>query len=125
MTVVGTSNPLAAMLNNAFSKFDKDSNGNLDSQEFTSFNEILKPGIAYDKDGKPLRDMSQDMDHDKNGEISQEEMITTGVLMPAELTDPSLKSMLNYLTLQDDPLAVQAAALLKEALDEEASAVSL
>jgi hypothetical protein len=125
MTAIATPNPLTAMLNNAFSKFDKDSNGNLDAQEFTSFNEILKPGIAYDKSGKPLRDMKQDMDHDKNGEISQDEMNSTGVLMPAELSDPSLKSMLNYLTLQDDPLAVQAAALLKKALDEEADAVAL
>lgn len=34
--------------------------------------------------------------------------------MPADLCDPSLKSMLDYLLLKADPVAIEAASLLKE-----------
>jgi Ca2+-binding EF-hand superfamily protein len=115
MTTIGNSNPLSGMLNNAFAKFDKDGDGKLNGEEFKKFNEILKPGIAVDETGAPTVDYSERMDHNSDGAISQEEMSTTGVLMPATLTDPSLKSMLNYLSQQTDPLALEAAAILREA----------
>jgi Ca2+-binding EF-hand superfamily protein len=115
MTTIGNSNPLSGMLNNAFAKFDKDGDGKLNGDEFKRFNEILNPGIAVDETGAPTVDYRERMDHNADGAISQEEMSTTGVLMPATLTDPSLKSMLYYLSLQTDPSAVEAAAILREA----------
>lgn len=106
------STPLSQMLNNAFAKFDRDGDGKLNADEFNEFNEILKPGIAIDDSGKPTINYNKRMDHDDDGMISQEEMNTTGLLMPADLCDPSLKSMLNYLRLKDDSLALEAAAIL-------------
>lgn len=48
MTTINNATPLSQMLNNAFEKFDKDRDGKLNSDEFKTFNEILKPGIATD-----------------------------------------------------------------------------
>ncbi len=101
-------------LPNAFGKFDKDGDGKLNSDEFKAFNEILKPGVATDEQGQPTVDYSERMDHDDAGLIGQDEMNTTGVLVPADLCDPSLKSMLDYLLLKADPLAIEAATLLKD-----------
>lgn len=75
------------MLNNAFGKFDKDGDGKLNSDEFKTLNEILKPGIATDEQGKPTVDYSERMDHDGDGLVSQDEMNTKGVLM---LADPMI-----------------------------------
>ena len=118
MTTINNASPLSQMLNNAFGKFDKDGDGKLNSDEFKTFNEILKPGIATDEQGKPTVDYSERMDHDSDGLVSQDEMNSTGLLMPADLCDPSLNSMLDYLLLKADPLAVEAASLLKEEADE-------
>lgn len=110
--------PLSQMLNNAFGKFERDGDGKLNSDEFTTFNEILKPGIDTDEQGKPTIDYSERMEHDGDRLIIQDEMNSKGVLMPADLGDPSLKSVLAYLLLKADPLAIEAAALLKNEGDK-------
>jgi Ca2+-binding EF-hand superfamily protein len=107
------------MLNKAFSKFDRDGDDKLSSEEFRNLNEILKPGIAVDKDDRPTVDYSKTMDFNSDGLITRDEMNSTGVLMPARLTDESLKMILNYLALKEDPSAIAAAAILKDALDQE------
>ena len=114
MTTINNANALSQMLNKAFEKLDRDGDGKLNSDEFKTFNELLKPGIALDKEGNPTVDYSERMDHDGDGSISQDEMNSTALLMPADLCDPSLKSMLDYLLLKVDPLAIEAARLLKE-----------
>jgi hypothetical protein len=58
---------------------DKDGDRKLNSDEFKTFNEILKPGIATDEQGKPTVDYSERMDHDGDGLVSQDEMNTTGL----------------------------------------------
>ena len=113
MTAVGSSNPLAGMLNNAFSKFDRNGDGKLNAEEFRSFNEILKPGIAVDKEGRATIDYSTGMDRDADKMITRDEMNATGVLMPAKLTDDSLEAMFNYLLSKGDPSALTAAVILK------------
>jgi hypothetical protein len=118
VTTINNATPLSQMLNNAFEKFDKDRDGKLNADEFKTFNEILKPGIATDEQGKPTVDYSERMDHDGDGLVSQDEMNSTGVLMPADLCDPSLKSMLDYLLLKADPLAIEAATLLQDEGDK-------
>ncbi|MGR9234838.1 EF-hand domain-containing protein [Rhizobium leguminosarum] len=113
-------NPLTRMLDGAFTKFDQNKDGKLDTAEFKTFNELLKPGIAVDETGKPKVDYSSRMDLDGDHEITREEMHATTVLMPAALTDPSLNMMLNYLNgLQDDPNVAAAAARL--AADDDAA----
>jgi len=118
MTSTSMTNPLIRMLDSAFSKFDQNKDGKLNTAEFNTFSELLKPGIAVDETGKPKVDYSSKMDLDGDHEITREEMHATTVLMPASLTDPSLTMMLNYLNgLQDDPNAAAAAALLAAADD--------
>ncbi|MDS7598376.1 hypothetical protein [Agrobacterium tumefaciens] len=56
MTTTNNASPLSQMLNNAFEKFDRDGGGKLTSDEFKTFNEILKPDIATDEQGKPTVD---------------------------------------------------------------------
>ena len=115
MTAINTSNPLTKMLNNAFSKLDRDHSGSLDKGEFGSLYEILKPGIATDKSGKLLVSEAQEfqrMDHNADGKVSQSELDTTDVLMPASLTDDSLGAMLEHLKLLDTISARAAASLL-------------
>jgi len=107
------------MLNKAFSKFDRDGDDKLNSEEFRNFNEILKPGIAVDKHNRTTVDYSKTMDLDSDGLVTRGEMNSTGVLMPARLTDDSLKMILNYLSLKEDPSAIAAVAILKDALDQE------
>ncbi len=118
MTTINNASPLSQMPNNAFGKFDRDGDGKLNFDEFKAFNEIVKPGIATDEKGKPTIDYSERMDHDGDGLVSQDEMNATGVLMPADLCDPSLKSMLDFLLLKADPLAIEAASLLKDEGDK-------
>jgi Ca2+-binding EF-hand superfamily protein len=119
LTSVGSSNPLAGMLNNAFSKFDRNGDGKLNAEEFRNFNEILKPGIALDKDGRPTVDYSTAMDRDADTMITRDEMNSTGVLMPAKLTDDSLQAMFNYLLAKADSSALAAAAALQPEPDRE------
>lgn len=113
-----TGTQLSQMLNNAFTKFDRDGDDKLNSEEFANFNEVLKPGLKLDESGNPTVDMNAKMDRDGNGFVDRAEMGSTGVLMPANLTDTTLKSMLDYLHLQIDPAALQAAAILEESPDK-------
>jgi len=113
-TIDKNGTPLSQMLNKAFTAFDRDRDGKLNTDEFKNFNEILKPGIAVDSHGKPTIDFSERMDHDGDGLVSQDEMNTTPLLMPAGLCDPSLTSMLDYLRLKGDPDALEAAAILAQ-----------
>jgi Ca2+-binding EF-hand superfamily protein len=117
MTSTSTATQLSQMLNNAFTKFDRDGDDKLNSEEFANFNEVLKPGLKLDDKGNPTVDMNEKMDHDRDGFVSRDEMDSTGVLMPANLTDSTLKSMLDYLHLQVDPAALQAAAILEGDFD--------
>jgi len=90
------------MLGNAFDKLDQDRSGGLDRSEFKAMYEVLKPGLAEDEDGKKTVSQSEEfskMDHNSDGQVSKDEMQTTGVLMPADLTDDSLTSMIKYLNL--------------------------
>jgi Ca2+-binding EF-hand superfamily protein len=115
MTTINASNPLANMLNNTFDKLDQDQSASLDRGEFKSLYEVLKPGIAADKDGKLLIGEDEEflrMDHNADGQVSRTEMQSTGVLMPAKLTDDSLGSMIEYLKLLDTFSAKSAVALL-------------
>ncbi len=113
MTVTSTATQLSQMLNNAFTKFDRDGDDKLNSEEFASFNEVLKPGLKLDDKGNPTVDMNAKMDHDGDGLVDRDEMGSTGVLMPSNLTDSTLKSMIEYLHLKVDPAAIQAAAILE------------
>lgn len=117
MTAIAQSQALSTMLTNAFQKLDRDQDRQLDRNEFAAFYEVLKPGIAHDKHGKPTVSQAQQfqrMDHDGNGQVSHEEMSTTGVLMPAELTDDSLAAMIDHLKRSASAAATAAAALLAE-----------
>jgi Ca2+-binding EF-hand superfamily protein len=107
------------MLNNAFSKFDRNGDGKLNAEEFRNFNEILKPGIALDKDGRPTIDYSTAMDRDADTMITRDEMNSTGVLMPGKLTDVSLEPMFNYLLAKAGSSALAAAAALKPEPDRQ------
>lgn len=52
-----------------------------------------------------------------DGMVSQEEMNTTGLLTPADLCNPSLRSMLDQLRLKADPQSLEAAAILEDDSD--------
>lgn len=115
MTIDGTTsqtNPLAAMLGKAFDKFDQNKDGKLDTAEFASFDEILKPGNAMGSDGKPRTDFSKKMDRNSDGSITKQEMDDTTVLMPASLTGDTFGSLVSYLNLQGTTQSLDAAALL-------------
>lgn len=113
-----TVNPLSTMLDIAFTKFDRNKDSKLDTTEFQHFYEILKPGIAVDKDNKPLvsaGDEFKRMDHNGDGGVTRKEMQTTGVVMPAELSsDGSLDAMLEYLQQQASESALMAAKILMD-----------
>ncbi|MBB3176358.1 EF-hand domain-containing protein [Variovorax sp. Sphag1AA] len=117
MTTVANANPLTRMLESAFTKFDRDKDGKLNAEEFGAFYEILKPGIALDEKGKPAiseQEYRSQMDGNSDGEVTLSEMEGTGVLMPANLTDESLDSMVQYLLAQMTTSASSAAGMLAE-----------
>lgn len=110
-------NSLTTMLDQAFAKFDRNHDGQLDSLEFKPFYEILKPGIAVDQSQKPLVDTQaffDRMDKNADGAVTQPEMQSTGILMPADLTDSSLHAMLDYMKQQTSEQAQAAAKILAE-----------
>jgi len=113
MTSVDFSNPAMSMLNNAFTKFDRNKDGKLSADEFKGFNEVLKPGVAVDAQGKPTIDFSKTMDKDKDGSISRDEMNQTNMLVPAQISDPSLKSTLEFLLSRHTTDATAAALILQ------------
>ncbi|VVE18877.1 hypothetical protein PAQ31011_03043 [Pandoraea aquatica] len=109
-------NPLSTLLSTAFTKFDLNKDGKLDASEFSSFYEILKPGIAVDKGGNPTiseQDYFARMDHNGDGGVTRDEMLSTGVLMPADMTNNgSVEALLAFLQKQVTSSAARAAALL-------------
>ena len=125
MNSIDRTNPLANMLSNAFDKFDQDRDGKLNTAEFSSFYEILKPGIGYDANNSMSISCEQyqdRMDHDGDQGVSKDEMLTTTVLMPAELTDESLDAMVQYLLASKDPKSVAAAAILASEVPDKPTA---
>lgn len=115
MTSIDRTNPLTNMLANAFNKFDKDGDGKLNAQEYRSFYEILKPGIALDEHKQPLiseQDYRARMDADSDGLVSSSEALGATVLMPADLTSESLDSMLQYLVKLGTDNSLAAASSL-------------
>jgi hypothetical protein len=60
------------------------------------------------------QDAFQRMDKNADGAVTQPEMQSTGVLMPASLTDGSLHAMLDYLKQQTSEQAQAAAKILAE-----------
>lgn len=117
MTTISSSNPLSNMLGNVFARLDRDGSKSLDRGEFQFFYEVLKPGIAADADGTPQIGEAEQftrMDKDSDGVVSQSEVQTAGVLMPAELTDESLLAMIEYLKRQEGAAASATASLLAD-----------
>jgi hypothetical protein len=85
MTVVADASPLSQMLNKAFAKFDRDGNNKLTGDELNNFDQILRPGVALDDNGRPTVDMKQKLDHNGDGDVDLDEMNSTGILMPANM----------------------------------------
>ncbi|ASP99397.1 hypothetical protein CN065_14095 [Sinorhizobium meliloti] len=114
MTASATdTSPLSQMLNKAFAKFDRDGDGKLKSDELDNFDQLLRPGVALDDNGRPTVDMKQKLDHNGDGAVDQGEMNSTGILMPADLSSTDFTSLLGYLHAKTDPAALQAAAILE------------
>lgn len=113
MATAADTSPLTQMLNKAFTKFDRNGDNKLTGQELENFDQILMPGVVVDDNGRPKVDMKQRLDHNADGAVERDEMNSTGILMPAEMSDPTLNSLLNYLHARNDPAALQAAAILE------------
>lgn len=113
-----TVNPLSAVLSNAFSKLDRNKDGNLDRAEFNTFYEVLKPGTACDDEGQlkmTASDYFKRMDADRSGSVTEEEVLASGVVMPSELcSDGSVDALLHYLQQQLSDTAALAATMLSE-----------
>ncbi len=107
-------NPLTSMLNSAFGKFDRNSDGKINGDELGAFDAMLKPGVPTDGMGRPIFDYSDRMDRDGDGAVTKEEMSSTTVLMPANLTDTNFSRMISYLQDQDTKEASLAASILME-----------
>lgn len=111
-------NPLGTLLANAYVKFDRDKDGRLDRGEFQSFHEILKPGIACDEENQPTltsSDYFKRMDANRDGGVTSEEVLSTGVIMPSALCgDGSIDAMLQFLQQQNSETAALATTYLLE-----------
>jgi len=111
MTVAADASPLSQMLNKAFAKFDRDGDSKLTGDELNNFDQILKPGVALDDNGRAAVDMKQKLDYNGDGAVDLDEMNSTGILMPASMCDTDFFGYLRAKT--DDPAALQAAAILE------------
>lgn len=115
MSSVNLDNPLSLMLDKAFSKIDSNHDNTLDAQEYKSFYEVLRAGIAVDKNEQPVisgQDYFQRMDHNGDGGVTRDEMQTTTVIMPADLCDTSLNAMIDWLKNQKTASALLAVQFL-------------
>lgn len=115
MSAIDPNNGMNVMLDKAFARFDRNHDNKLDSDEYKSFYEILKNGIAMDKDNQPVvsnQQFFERMDHNGDGGVSSEEMHSTPFLMRADLCDPSLDKMIQWLRDQSTEAATLAAQLL-------------
>jgi len=121
MAVAADTSPLSQLLNKAFAKFDRDGDSKLTGDELDNFDQILRPGVALDDNGRPTVDMKQKLDHNGDGAVDLDEMNSTGILMPASMCDSDFSSLLGYLRAKaDDQAALQAAAILGLNENEEA-----
>ena len=118
-----TINPLATMLGTAFDKLDRNKDGKLGRGEFNMFYEVLKPGVPHDKENRPLvtaSDLFKRMDANSDDSVTKSEVLSTGVIMPAELSsDGSIDALLQYLRQLESGTAAEAAALLAAKEDPE------
>lgn len=117
MNSVSFNNPIASMLDKAFSKFDRNKDEKLDATEFQSLYEMLRTGIAVDQsDGHPLISDAayfNRMDQNADGGVTRAEMQSTSMLIPAELSaDGSLDAMIEFLRTQATAAALLAAQYL-------------
>ena len=115
MSIIDTNNRMETMLDNAFDRFDRNQDKKLDGAEYKSFYEILRSGIAMNKDNQPVvseKQFFERMDHDGNGSVDNQEMHSTPFLMRADLCDPSLDAMIQWLREQSTEAATLAAQLL-------------
>lgn len=118
----GNNNPVAQLLGKKFSEADKNEDGSLGRLEFGAFNETLKHGIATDAHGRPSFDYFTKMDHDKDGAVTREEALSTGVLLPASMTAGA--GFMAHILAQEEAQAsagevsAESAAKRKSAVDE-------
>lgn len=115
MSTINPNDRMNTMLDNAFSRIDRNQDKKLDAEEYKSFYEILRNGIAIGNNGQPVTSEKQffeRMDHNGDGGVSSEEMHSTPFLMRADLCDPSLDNMIAWLREQSTESAALAAQLL-------------
>jgi hypothetical protein len=113
---IASTSALPRMLGKVFDAVDSDKSGTLDRDEFKSLYEVLKAGIAVDKDKKPVIDAEQyfgKIDTNGSNGVTKEELLGASVLMPANLTDESLKPLISYLLNQQSVAANMTATLLQ------------
>ena len=117
MSEIDSTNVVQTMLRSAFTRLDANASKSLDKGEFKAMYEMLLPGTAVDRNGKPkvsLDDAFARMDHNHDGQITQNEMDTTPVALPADVCDESLQHMIQYLLTKGTKSSVDAAALLSK-----------
>lgn len=115
MSTIDPNDRMSTMLENAFTRIDRNQDKKLDAEEYKSFYEILRNGIAMDKDNQPVitdKQFFERMDHNGDGGVTSEEMHSTPFLMRADLCDPSLDNMIAWLREQSTEAATLAAQLL-------------
>ena len=115
MSTIDPNDRMNAMLDNVFTRIDRNQDKKLDAEEYKSFYEVLRNGIAMGNDNKPVvseKEFFERMDHNGDGGVSNEEMHSTTFLMRADLCDPSLDNMITWLREQSTEAATLAAQLL-------------
>lgn len=115
MSTIDPNDRMNAMLDNVFTRIDRNQDKKLDAEEYKSFYEVLRNGIAMGNDNKPVvseKEFFERMDHNGDGGVSNEEMHNTPFLMRADLCDPSLDNMIAWLREQSTEAATLAAQLL-------------
>lgn len=115
MSTIDPNDRMNTMLDNVFTRLDRNQDKKLDAEEYQSFYEVLRNGIAMDKDNKPVvtdKQFFERMDHNGDGGVTSEEMHSTPFLMRADLCDPSLDNMIAWLREQSTEAATLAAKLL-------------
>ena len=115
MSTIDPNDRMSTMLDNVFTRIDRNQDKKLDAEEYKSFYEVLRNGIALDKNNQPVvtdRQFFERMDHNGDGGVTSEEMHSTNFLMRADLCDPSLDNMIAWLREQSTEAATLAAQLL-------------
>jgi Ca2+-binding EF-hand superfamily protein len=122
---VNPSSSLPNLLAQAFQRVDASGDGKLNREDFSSFYEVLKAGIAVDGEGTPQiseTEYFERMDHNRDGVVEESEMQSTGVLMPAELTSgDSLNALIQHLLEQATKKSTEVAMLLSKDDDQDAT----